>query len=118
MTEKYKSIIAGVAKISDWQKEYDTPGYIEVIDMELKSVLGYTIFHKDLASIRMNNVLLGSVFAYTSTLWHEYCHAELWLKGSKNPGHTNKWIKLMARKPWYVIGCVYSQFYYKLHKKR
>ena len=110
MFDKYQ------AKLNKWIIEYEVSGEISITFSKMEGKLGYTKLKTGRCEIYINNVIESSDFASTSTLWHEYCHAERWLKYNKSDYHSTEWMMCMARKPLYVIGCVYSQLYYKIHK--
>ena len=57
----------------------------------------------------MKDYLEDYPFAWHSIAWHEFCHAEPWVKDNVAQGHSLPWVKRILRKPWYVIGCVYAQ---------
>lgn len=102
--------------ISHWCKEYNISVYI--IDSKfskLHKLLGLTSFSYwefnkiPVANIEIKEYLKDYPFAWQSIAWHEFCHAEPWVKYNITQGHSTAWVKRMLRKPWYVIGCIYAQ---------
>lgn len=101
--------------LDEWCYNYDVPkGYIGATFMKLHKLLGVTSFsyneEKDnIAQIEIKEYLRNYPFACKSVCWHEFCHAEVWVRDGYTDGHSTAWVKRMLRKPWYVIGCVYAQ---------
>lgn len=101
-------------KLDYWEYDYCVPKEILADFTILKDKLGITKFYKydngDYWSyIYIKEYLKVHPFAYTSVLWHEFCHAEVWVRYGYTDGHSTAWVKRMLRKPWYVIGCIYAQ---------
>ena len=100
-----------------WCYSYNvSKGCIDAKFMKLHKLLGitsydYVFYHKKrIAKIEIKEYLRIHPFACKSVCWHEFCHAEVWIRDGYTDGHSTAWVKRMLRKPWYVIGCVYAQF--------
>jgi len=102
--------------VDKWMEEYEVPGIINVVKEKMEGMLGYTTFRTNLSELHINEKIFSSSFALDSILWHEFCHAEPWLKYGRTEGHSTEWYKRMIRKPLYCIGCAYAQIYYKVVK--
>lgn len=95
--------------IAKWTIEYDVPGTIEVYYEDLgRKLEGITYYSKDLAKIYINNRFAEHEIAVTGVLWHEYCHAEKWLKDKTTDGHSSAWYKRLMRKPIYALYSFYA----------
>ena len=98
-----------------WRYCYNVPkGCIFIKFSKLYKLLGVTTFKTDksknnIAQIELKAHLMNYPFACKSVCWHEFCHAEVWVRDGYTDGHSTAWVKRMLRKPWYVIGCVYAQ---------
>lgn len=110
MTDEMKSLI------NQWCREYEIPIWrISCKFFKLHSLLGITSFsyynfnEYPIADIEIKEYLKDYPFAWQSIAWHEFCHAESWVKYNIAQGHSTAWVKRMLRKPWYIIGCVYAQ---------
>ena len=96
--------------LDQWIEEYQVPGTITLFVDDKLVPLGITTFSKDHCDIFLKAELTTSRFAFNGVLWHEFCHAEIWLKEGRTEGHTTPWVKRMLRKPIYIIGSIYAQF--------
>lgn len=54
--------------------------------------------------IQIDSVFKNSEFCCKCVLWHEFCHAEKWLKDGKTDGHGSEWNGRLWRKPLLYIG--------------
>lgn len=86
-------------------------------------VLGLTTFKYDkttvlpdgkyrrIALIQIHELLKGESLAVKCVLWHEFCHAEKWLKDGTSDGHSSGWSDRCWRKPiLFLLDCTYTNF--------
>ena len=54
------------------------------------------------------NIFVPDVMATDIIAWHEFCHAERWIRDGINDGHTMPWVKRVMRKPFkFILGECY-----------
>lgn len=58
--------------------------------------------------IGVRDIFEPSTIASHVIAWHEFCHAEIWIKNGTTDGHSVAWIKRVMRKPLTFIG---GEFY-------
>ncbi len=72
------------------------------------------------ARIQVHEFFEDYPLASKSVLWHEYCHAEKWLKDGRTDGHGSAWLGRCWRKPLLtILDLFYTQILfikYKLKK--
>ena len=104
--------MVGEEYLKEWCKEYSIDFYnliSEYRDLG-KSTLGLTTFKREygisnrIAIISINTRLEKHPFLTTPVLWHEFCHAEVWIKEGKSDGHSDKFTSRMLRKKllWFL----------------
>lgn len=94
-------------QIEEWGKEYDVNcEYVEPTYTWIsKNTMGLTSFRVKPDTklrgcfIKITDVFIDYPFASKSVLWHEFCHAEVWIKEGKTEGHNDKWNGRLWRKP-------------------
>ena len=94
-------------QIEKWGKEYNVnydyihPTYTWID----KHTIGVTLFKSEVNKkdrsciIKITCVFINHPIASKAVLWHEFCHAEVWIKEGKTEGHGDKWIGRLCRKP-------------------
>ena len=100
--------------LDEWCYCYNVDKNILANFFNLENKLGITYFEEDaikkrFAFIEIKAYIRNYPFACKSVCWHEFCHAEVWVRDGYTDDHSTAWIKRMLRKPWYVIGCIYAQ---------
>ena len=113
-------------QIREWCREYGItddviyPSY-HWID---EHTLGITYFKHDIVQCRICNIRITDVFkdyelASKSVLWHEFCHAEVWIKEGKTDGHGSAWNGRLWRKPiLFILDYIYTQILFAIVKNR
>lgn len=51
------------------------------------------------SKITITDVFKDYDIASKTVLWHEFCHAEVWIKEGKTEGHGDRWVGRLWRKP-------------------
>ena len=113
--------------INEWCKEYNVDNNITILFEKISdSVLGIT-YHsyegsmkKRVSKIYLNEKLLKtpcSKLNIKATSWHEFCHAEVWIKDGHTDGHGKEWNKRLWRKPLLYIWDLFFEQICWLFKK-
>ena len=55
------------------------------------------------ADVRIHECLRDYTLTRRAVSWHEFCHAERWLKTGTTDGHGSEWLKRMWREPFLAI---------------
>ena len=92
--------------LNDWCNQYEVPieritfGYDELGDHYLG--MSYHKWRKDerITDIRINVILIRYRLAVMAVTWHEFCHAEKWIKDGQTDGHGDAWSRRLWRKPF------------------
>lgn len=104
-------------QIREWRREYCItedviyPTY-RWID---EHTLGVTYFKSDIIQCRICDIIITDVFkdyelASKAVLWHEFCHAEIWIKYGKTDSHSSAWNGRLWRKPILaLLDYIYTQ---------
>ena len=67
----------------------------------------------------MTDLFRKGTLAYNATLWHEFCHAEKWIKDGTTDGHGIEWNKRLWRKPFlYIADMIYVPLLFAILKKK
>lgn len=110
--------------IKEWGREYDVdPSRITVQYNTIDDkYMGLTTFSHSgalcIAKIDINKVFEDRALAAKCVLWHEFCHAELWVKEGKSDGHGDGWMKRHWRKPVLaLLDYVYAKVLFAFLKK-
>ena len=95
-------------QIRKWCIEYkiDCDDIIPIYQWIDEHTLGITYFKRDIVGCRICDIKITDVFmdyeiASKAVLWHEFCHAEKWLKDGKTDGHVMRG----------MVDCVESLFF-------
>lgn len=110
--------------LKEWCKEYGNMD-INLLHIETKWIddktLGLCTFKntdgKKWCILNVTNLLHNYPLAYTCVLWHEFCHAELWIKEGKSDGHGDGWVGRCWRKPLlYILDLTYTKILFEILK--
>lgn len=113
----------------DLCNEYDVPKYRVHADyMNYEQLLGrnlgmtwskYNDEGETAAQIGISIWLCRHSLAARSVLWHEFCHAESWIKDHQQQGHGDKWRRRVMRKPFlYFVSCTWTQLIYAIEEAK
>lgn len=113
-------------QIRKWCIEYkiDCDDIIPIYQWIDEHTLGITYFKRDIVGCRICDIKITDVFmdyeiASKAVLWHEFCHAEKWLKDGKTDGHGNAWNGRLCRKPiLFILDYIYTQILFAIVKNR
>lgn len=115
--------------IAEFGKEYDVPTnriWIEFMGTEQlgKDILGMTWFkhnedRQTICKIGVSSLLSRHTYSCRSVAWHEFCHAESWIKYERAEQHGKEWRKRVMRKPiLYILGTFISGVMYHYERLR
>ena len=109
-----------------WCKEYDIedPETIDAVyDWINDETIGLCTFHYGDAHmprwcwIQITDVFKGYPLVTKCVLWHEFCHAEIWIKEGRSDGHGWEWNKRLWRKPiLYILDNTYTKLLFAILK--
>lgn len=114
-------------QIKEWCNEYGLNP--ECISVEYKWInnhtLGICYFKWGAKQLgRCSIVYITDVFSnYTlaskAVLWHEFCHAELWITEDESEGHSDRWVGKLWRKPiLFILDCIYTKILFAFVKHK
>lgn len=111
--------------IEKWKKEYSIEQ--ATITASYKWINSHTLgltHHKNDVNGRYNTIDITDVFenhsiASIAVLWHEFCHAEVWIKEGVSDGHSNRWVGRCWRKPiLYLLDLIYTKILFEICKHK
>ena len=114
-------------QVEEWGKEYGVyyddihPTYTWIDNHTLGVTLfksGYNYIDRS-CIIKITDVFIDHPVASKAVLWHEFCHAEVWIKDGKTEGHGDKWNGRLWRKPILaLLDTFYTQILFMFLKHR
>ena len=115
--------------ISEFCKEYDVPR--EAIDDRYMTdsqlghnIIGMTWFKwspdiEPICTLGVIEWFAKYPLATHAVAWHEFCHAESWIKSRESDGHNKRWIGRMWRKPLlYILDSTYVDILFLILKAK
>lgn len=64
-----------------------------------KHTMGQTICKSGHCVVIVTSIFQDRPIAARAVAWHEFCHAEKWLRDGSSDGHGLQWLKRLWRKP-------------------
>ena len=94
--------------IEEWSAQYGVDhtsiqSRFSNLGKHLMGVTCYPLTVDRTAKIQVHEFFEDYPLAAKSVLWHEYCHAEKWIKDGKMDGHGTAWLGRCWRKPILTI---------------